>query len=86
MIAVDTRGTSCERHVIRITNELDDDILLVTEILEALSNAFDKPPIHLYRFCFVTQRRYEVLHTRTAGMPIDIPQLADGLHAAHFDS
>ncbi len=83
-ITVDALGATGQRRVVGVADEADDDVVLLVEIVERLADVFDEHVGDVDRLGIEADRRDEVLDARAFRVPLDIAQLADRLHAAHF--
>ena len=85
MIAIDALGATGQRQRVGIADELDDDVLLVREVLQAFADLFHELPWYVDSLRVKVQRRDQVLDPRATRVAFDIAQLAHGFHAADFD-
>ena len=77
--------SSGQLSVIRITDKLDHDILLVAQIQQAPPHMIDEFVSDVYRVLVKVQRCNEVLYTRPPGMAFHVTELTNRLHAADFN-
>ncbi len=85
VVAVDARGPPRQRHVIRVADEADPDVLLVAQVVDCLANLPCEFLARAGRVVLVTQRGHEVPDARTARVTLQVAQLADRLDTADLD-
>ena len=86
LVAINPLGAAGERCIVRVTDEADNDIFLVGEIVECLADAFDEYIVDIDRLGIEMQRCDQVLYARSLRVAFDIAQLAHGLHTANLDA
>jgi len=85
VIAIDALVTLGERHVVRVADQLDHDVLLVLQILERLLDVRDER-LRYFRRLGVQQRLHQIADARAMRLPFLEAHLTNGLHAADLDA
>ena len=84
MIAVNPLVAPGQRRIVGEADKLDDNILLVAKIFEALAHAIDEIIADINALVAVQKRCDQVLHAGAARMSVDITKFADRLHTANL--
>jgi hypothetical protein len=75
-----------QRHIVGVADELDRDILLLTQIVHRLPYVIDECCGHLASRVLIAKRLDQISNTRAPFVPFHEAHLADGLHAAHLET